>query len=182
MWKGKYYEELLDPRSSEDIASSLYNDLQNVQLPSLVIDQIEKFMLTENTVMSLMGNIILRQQLVYIVDKERDSELQELFSFISMIYHQKTEGLGSRKDSKSFKDFLLSREKKYGKTSPKTYLARKCYAEELRSSKKSKGFKLLRKNFDILLENQEMFLMAFSRRKLGTSCPTTTWRQKAMTI
>lgn len=157
MWKGKYYEELRSQRSSEDILSTLYNDLLSMQAPGLVVDQIEKFTLNEDTVMALMGSKSLRQQLVYIVDNARDPELQELFSFVAAIYNLHTGNNSDKKESPSFKQFLINREKKYGKTSPRTYLARKCYIQELKESKKAKGFKLLKKNFDILLENPEYF-------------------------
>ena len=157
MWKGKYYEELKSPRSSEDILSTLSDDLMSMQAPGLVYDQIEKFTLNEDTVMALMGSKSLRQQLVYIVDNARDPELQELFSFVTAIYRLRTGKYSSTKDMPSFKEFLANREKKYGKTNPKTYLARKCYVQELKDVKKGKGFKLLRKNFDILLENPELF-------------------------
>lgn len=155
MWKGKYYEELRDAARAGEILSTLSDDLLSMQAPTLVRDQIEKFTLTEKTIVTLMNSRVVRQQLVYIVDKSNDSDLQELFSFINAIYHQNTPG--SNADGlESFKSFLSTREKKYGKNSPRTYLARKCYIEELRENKKDKGFKLLRKNFEILLNNPEL--------------------------
>lgn len=156
MWKGKYFEELRNPERAEDILSTLSNDLLSMQAPSLVRDQIEKFTLTENTIVTLMNSRVVRQQLVYIVDKSNDTELQEFFSFINSIYHQNGPSASSVGDGKSFRRYLARREKKFGKHSPRTYLARKCYIIDLKERKKDKGFKLLKKNFEILLENPEM--------------------------
>lgn len=157
MWKGRYYEELMSQNSAEEILSTLLSDLQSMQAPGLVHDQLIKFSLTEKTAGILMGNKSVRQQLVYIVDKGGDSELQELFSFFMAIYNADTRTSESEYNADRFKSFLSYREKKYGKNAIQTYTARKCYIKEISSDKKEKGFKLLRKNFEILLDNPEAF-------------------------
>lgn len=157
MWKGKYYEELKSPETASHLMTTLLDDLSLLKGTTLIKDQINKYSLTEDTAFMLMQNRSIRQMLTTIVDNSNDTDLYELFSFYMAIFDSRSSHLAKGSCIDKFKNALLFREKKYGKNAPQTYTTRKCYIRELSVKNKDGGFKLLRKNFEILIEFPELF-------------------------